>query len=122
MPKFSTWPISSERFAQIDKGTASSGTVTFDYSQGVRQKLAVGGPLSIAFINWPDSGDEGEMKIQIVNGRAGMITWPTINWMLGNGASSPIFTDMGVTLAISGSNFIWIWTSDGGTTLYGAAM
>lgn len=121
MTRFSTWPIPSERHLQIDKGSVGTGTVTFDVSAAVRQKLTVTGSLEIAFSNWATTGNESEIKLQIVNGRAGTITWPSVNWLIGNGASSTTFSDMGVTLAISGSNFVWIWTSDGGTTLYGTA-
>lgn len=122
MPKFSTWPISTEIFAQHDNGSIGDGkTVIIDFSVAAKHKLLISGPAVIEFTGWPQSGNDAEMKIQIINGRSGAITWPKINWMLGNGASSTTFEDLGVTLQSSGSNFIWVWTSDHGATLYGAA-
>jgi hypothetical protein len=105
----------------VDKGNQSAGTQTFDVSQGPKHKLQLSGNLTIAFSNWPASGTYGEIEIRLIN--AGThITWPTINWALGNGGFSTTFTDMGVTFLNAGSNFALIWSDDGGATLYGSAI
>lgn len=108
----------------FDKGTVSSGTVTFNATLWSKYKLTVGGALTIAFSNWwPGSQSYSEVQIQLVNGGAFAITWPsTINWMKGDGTSSTTFSSMGVTLQASGSNFVTVWSPDGGTTFYGTAM
>lgn len=111
-------PIST----QTDKGSVGSGTVTFDTSVSSKQKLTVTGSLTIAFSNWPASGTYGECEIQLVNGGLGTITFPTINWFVGDGRTSTTFSAMSVTLASSGTNTLVVWTQDGGTTLYGKAM
>jgi hypothetical protein len=107
---------------QTDKGTVTSGTSTFDASVAAEQRLQVGGNLTIAYSNWPASGTYGEVEIQLVNGSAFTITWPTVHWMVGDGTNSTTFSAMGVTLAASGTNWVAVWTTDGGTTLYGRAV
>jgi len=114
--------LPSASLPRVDKGTVSSGTVTFDVSAATRQRLQVGGALTVAYSNWPASGNYGEIMIQLVNGGAFTVTWPTTNWMVGDGTSSTTFSAMGVTLATSGTNWVTVWTLDGGTTLYGRAM
>jgi len=104
----------------VDKGTINTGTVTFTASAGSKQKLTVGGPLTIAFTGWPVPGIYGEIEIQLVNAGVG-VTWPTVNWLVGNGASNTTFSAMGVTLVGSGSNWVVVWTTDGGTSIYGRA-
>jgi hypothetical protein len=101
-----------------DKGTVSSGTVTFSASIP-KQKLTVGGNLTIAYSSWPAA--YGEVEIQLVNGGAHTVTWPTINWVVGDGTTSTTFADMNVTLASSGTNHVMVWTWNGGTTLFGRA-
>jgi hypothetical protein len=106
---------------QVDKGSVSSGTVTFDASASMKQKLTVGGNLTAAFTGWPTSGTYAEVEIQLVNGGAFTVTWPTVNWLKGDGTSATTFSTMGVTLQSSGTNFVIVWSSDGGSTLYGSA-
>ena len=102
-----------------DKGTVSSGTVTFNYANGKRQKLTVGGALTIA-LSGGVAGEFQEMFVQIVNGGSAVITWPTVTWMVGDGSSSATFSSMGVTLRSSGSNWVYFWTD--GTTNFGKAI
>jgi hypothetical protein len=107
---------------QTDKGTVSSGTVTFDVSTDVKQKLTVGGALTIATSNWPASGNYGELEIELVNGGSAAITFDdTINWLVGDGTTSTTFGDQGVTLQSSGTNHLLLWTTDNATTIYGRA-
>lgn len=109
---------------QTDKGTQSTGgaTVTFDISAASSQKLTIAANTTVAFSNWPASGTESGVEIELVNGGSAAITWPTINWYVGDGATSTTFADTGVTLASSGTNVLTVWSSDGGTTLYGVAV
>jgi hypothetical protein len=107
--------------AEPDKGTVNSGTVNFDLVDGSNQKLTVGGDLTVTYSGWPKSGNYGEIEIELVNGGAHTITWPTVNWLKGDGTNSTTFSSMGVTLAASGTNFVVVWTTNGGTTRYGVA-
>lgn len=105
---------------EISSGTVSSGTVTFDVSVSSKQKLIVGGALSINFINWPANGVYGEVEIELVNGGVN-VTWPTINWLKGDGTNSTSFSSMGVTLNNPGTNWVIVWSTSGGATLWGKA-
>lgn len=105
---------------QTNKGTINAGTVTFDVSISSKQKVTVGGALSVAFSGWPTSGTYAEIEIQLVNGGVG-VTWPTVNWLVGDGTTNTLFSSMGVTLANPGTNFVIVWSTDGGITLYGSA-
>lgn len=113
--------IPAFKSVQTDKGSIGTGTVTFDVSVASKQKLTVTGSLAIAFSNWPSSGTYGEVEIQLVNGGAGTVTWPTTSWLVGDGTTSTTFSSMGVTLSASGTNTVIVWSTDGGTTLYGKA-
>lgn len=105
-----------------DKGTVSTGTVTFDISVTPKWRLQVGGALTIAITGWPASGTDGMLDLKLVNGGAFAITWPTVSWAVGDGTYSATFTDQGVTLLTSGTNFVNFWGDTGGTTVYGRAL
>lgn len=105
----------------VDKGTVTSGIVTFNWSDSTKQKLTVGGALTVAFTGWPASGRHGEMEIELVNGGAFAVTWPTVHWVFGDGTNSVVFGDMSVALQAADSNWVIIWTRNGGTTLWGKA-
>jgi hypothetical protein len=107
--------------AQTDKGSVSGGTVNFDLVDSSKQKLTVGGNLTVAYSSWPKSGTYGEIEVELVNGGAHTITWPTVNWVKGDGTRSTTFSSMGVTLNSTGTNFVVVWTNDGGATVYGSA-
>ena len=104
----------------VDKGTVGTGTVTFDVSVSSKQKLTVSGALTIAFSGWPGAGAYAQIEIELVDGGTN-VTWPTVSWMKGDGTSSTTFSSMGVTLASSGTNWVIVWSTDGGSTLYGIA-
>jgi hypothetical protein len=105
----------------VAKGSVGTGTVTFDVSAANKQSLTVTGSLTVAYSNWPASGTYGEVEVQLTNGGSATITWPTVSWLKGDGTNSTTFSTMGVTLYTSGVNFVIVWSTDGGTTLYGRA-
>jgi len=111
--------LKNSAFVYVDKGTVSSGTVTFDYSAGSNQRLQVGGALTLATSTWPNSGNMGELVIELVNGASATLTWPTINWIKSDGTTTTTFSSNGVTLQTSGTDFVILWTRDGGSTIYG---
>jgi hypothetical protein len=104
-----------------DKGSVSSGTVTFSAAVDGKQKLTVTGSLTIAFSNWASTGHYSEVEVMLVNGGSATVTHATVNWAVGDGTTSTTFSDTGITLASSGTNHLIVWTTDGGTTLYGVA-
>lgn len=102
-----------------DKGNSGTTTQTLDYSVAQEQKITVTGAFTIATSNWPSAGNLGEMLIKLVNGAAFAITWPTINWVKADGSTTTTFSANGVTLQTSGTDFVMLWSDDGGTTIYG---
>jgi hypothetical protein len=110
--------IPAVQSAQTDKGNSGTGTITFDLSVASQQKVTSTGNFTVATSNWPASGTYGELEVQLVNGGAHTITWPTINWLAGDGTYSTTFPST-VTLASSGNNVFMLWSTDGGTTVYG---
>jgi hypothetical protein len=105
---------------QVSDGTATSGTKTLDASL-YSHKLTVGGAFTFAVSNWGPTGTLSEIEIELVNGASSTITWPTVNWVKGDGTVSTTFSTMSVTLATSGTNTVMLWTTNGGTTVYGKA-
>lgn len=103
----------------LDKGTVSTGTVTFSVAAANVQRLQVGGALTIATSNWPSAGTLGQLVIKLVNGGSAAITWPTINWIKTDGTFTTVFAANGISLQAAGTDFAFIWTDDGGTTMYG---
>ena len=105
-----------------DKGNSGTTTQDYDASSRTHFKSTVTGNHSITFSNWPSTGNFGAVNIHLVNGGAFTITWPSINWFVGDGTTSTTFADTDVTLQSSGANEVVIFTIDGGTTLYGMVI
>lgn len=111
-------------FTQIDKGTVSSGTVTFTQSDGNVQRLQVGGALTIATTGWHTSGTYSDLVLQLVNAGSATVTLPTINWIKPDGTTTTTVSEYLTaiarpTLQTSGVDFMYLFTVDGGTTVYG---
>lgn len=105
----------------LDKGTVASGTVTFSVFRATKQKLTLSGALTVVFSDWAPAGTYSELEVQLVNGGLG-VTWPTsVNWLKGDGTSTTTFASSGVTLQSPGTNWILVWSTDGGATVWGRA-
>lgn len=117
--------ILDQGYKVVDKGSISSGTVTFDYSGGSVQTWTCGGAHTVATSNWPPTGNLGEMLLIGTNLAAFTITWPTISWILPAGTTSTsiatyLAANTGRTaLQSSGVDQILLWSRDAGTTIYG---
>lgn len=97
----------------------SNSTSALDYTNGSVQRWAPSGTVTFSVTNWPPSGNLGELFVQGINLGAATITWPTINWITSTGATTTTFSGNGVTLQSSGTDWMILWTRDGGTTIYG---
>jgi hypothetical protein len=99
----------------------NSGTTNaLDYANGSHQRWTPNtGAQTFSITNWPPSGNLGELLIEGVNLGAATITWPTINWVKTDGTFTTTFSQNGVTLQASGTDFVFLWTRDAGTTVYG---
>lgn len=108
--------------AFLDKGNSGTAAQTLDYTAGGHQRLAVTGAFTLSTSNWPPTGVTGFLMLELVNGAAFAVTWPTINWVKSDGSTTTAFGSNGVTLRSSGVDFILLWTRNGGTTIYGKVM
>jgi hypothetical protein len=100
----------------------STTTSALDYTNGHHQRWAPTGTPTLSITNWPASGSLGELLIEGVNLGAATITWPAISWIKADGTTTTTFSSNGVTLQASGTDFILLWTRDGGTTVYGKVV
>jgi hypothetical protein len=103
-----------------DSGTTNA----LDYTNGSHQRWAPAtGAQTLSVANWPPTGNSGELLIEGVNLGASTITWPTVNWVKPDGtfttSISTYLTAAGITLQSSGTDWVDLWTRDGGTTVYG---
>ena len=101
----------------------STTTNALDYVNGSCQRWAPNtGSQTLTISNWPPTGNLGELLIQGVNLGAATITWPTINWVKSDGTTTTTFSSNGVTLQASGTDWVYLWTRDAGTTIYGKVV
>jgi len=111
--------------AFLDKGNSGTSTQTLDYTAGSHQKITATGTFTIALSNFPPAGNLGEILLELVNGGSQTITWPTIYWIKPDGTnttsiSTYLAANTGRTaLQTSGTDFIFLWSRDAGTTTYG---
>lgn len=105
--------------AYSDNATSNALNV----ANGAHQRWAPNtGAQVLTITGWPAAGTHGELLIEGVNLGAATITWPTIQWMKSDGTFTTTFSSAGVTLQTSGTDFVLLWTRDGGTTVYGKVM
>ncbi len=113
--------LSAAGLTTLDKGTgAAASTQTFDVSAAGHQRLQVGGALTVAFTGWPSGF--GELLVELVNGGLHIVTWPTIKWLRPDGTYVTTFAGTGVVLNSADTDWVLIWTGNGGTTLFGKVM
>lgn len=102
-----------------DSGTTNA----LNFVNGQIQRWAPNtGAQTLSITNWPPSGAMGELLIQGVNLGAATITWPTINWIKSDGTTTTTFASNGVTLQASGTDWVFLWSIDSGTTIYGKVV
>lgn len=100
----------------------SNTTSALDYTNGSCQRWAPSGTVSLTLTGWAPTGNLSELLIQGINLGAATITWPTINWIKSDGTTTTTFSSNGVTLQSSGTDWVYLFTRDGGTTIYGKVI
>lgn len=123
----SGWILRDTGITFLNRGTISTGTVTFDYTSGSCQRLQVAGALTIALSNFPLSGNLGVMQLELVNAGSATVTMPVINWIKLDGtfttSISTYLSNIGRTaLQTTGTDFVMLWSRDSGTTVYGKVL
>lgn len=113
------WDFKDTGWVYFNSGTTNA----LDYTNGSHQRWAPNtGAQTLSITNWPPSGNLGELLIEGVNLGAATITWPTINWIKSDGTTTTTFSSNGVTLQTSGTDWVFLWTRDAGTTIYGKVV
>lgn len=112
---------------QIDKGTIASGTVAFTQSDGNVQRLQVGGALTIAVSGWATTGIFSDILLRLVNAGSATVTLSTINWIKPDGTLTTTFATYLTAIArpvlqTNGVDFMYLFTLDAGTTVYGKLL
>ena len=107
----------------LDKGNSGTTAQVFTYDPDLLiQQLTVTGSFTLTVAGLPTTR-AAIMRIDLVNGGAATITWgTTINWEKADGTLTTNFNLSGYTLLSSGKNFIMLWTSTPGGTLYGRVV
>jgi hypothetical protein len=109
----------------VSKGNSGTSTQTYDYSAGSVQLSTATGNHTIATSNWPPTGNHGMMLIELTNGGAFTLTWPSINWVQPSGVTTTSISTYLSTLTgraslqTSGVDQVLLWTRDAGATIYG---
>ncbi len=107
----------------MSKGSQGAGTQTFDVSAASMQGMTVTGSITIALTGWPAAGVLGELCIELVNGGAFVITWPaTVRWIRPDGTFTTDFLAAQQPLLASGTDFVFLWSRDGGSTIWGKVL
>jgi len=98
------------------------GTITvntaINLTNGNMMSATIGAALTLSFTGWPLAGYHGELLLELTNAGAYAIVWPTINWIMGDGSTTTVISSL-LPLRTSGKDFIFLWTRDAGTTIYG---
>jgi hypothetical protein len=96
--------------------TATSGTITVDYSAGHYQAISTTGSISLNFTNFPDSGAAGMIRLRIsITNTAYTLTLP-VAVSLGTTGIQGYAANV-ITFAATGTYEFGFSTTDSGTTI-----
>lgn len=102
---------------KVDLNTVSSGSVSIDHSAANYHQLEITGPVSIAFIAWPTSGQLGRIRLKlIVSSASATLTLPSaVNKGVTtiDGYASNVITFPG-----TGTYYFEFTTDDAGTSIH----
>lgn len=69
------------------------------------------------------SGELSEIFIELKNGGSNAIVWDSsVKWVLPTGDYSEIFADTNIEFSLDGTDFVYLWSTDGGTNIYGKVL
>lgn len=105
-----TRPLVKDYAMEVYAHGSITTATTIDLEDGNVHTATIGGNLTLTFSNPIASGDATSFVLELTNGGAYTITWPTsVDWA---GGTAP-------TLTASGLDILVFYTRDGGTTWHG---
>lgn len=105
-------------FSELRKDfTTVSGSQTVNYAEGHFQKLTTGGPVSISFSNWPASGKNGRMRLQVQVSNTAHTVTITDALDASIGTAIPELNGGVLTFEKTGTYVYEFESDDGGSTL-----
>lgn len=119
-----------QNIVQDNKGNSGTGTFAWGRTVSNVVKITVNGAVTLATpTGFPTSGTFGDMILELVNGGSAAVTMPSaISWVLpATGAAAASFsaymTAIGrSSLQASGTDWFYLWSTNGGTTIYGKLL
>ena len=109
-------------YTRTNLGTVN-GTITFTPGNDIYQRAQLNGATTVQFGAFPAANTLGMIFVEARNWGNVVVTFAnTVNWAQGNGSYTTSFANSGTALANSGTNWITVWSTDGGVTLYGTAI
>jgi hypothetical protein len=105
-----TRPLVKDYGMELYAHGSRNAATTIDLTNGNVQTATVTGAFTFTFSNPTASGDACSFLLELTNGGAYTVTWPTsVDW---SGGNAPVLTAAGVDLLV-------FYTRDGGTTWHG---
>lgn len=111
-----TNPVIEDYAIQSDVPT-DGATITLDYTQGPDFTFTLTQNTTLAFSNWPASGDLGKISCQVKQDSDTAKTVAVTNIDKWSGG-----TAWTMSTGLSATDELVFWTRDGGTTVYGAII
>jgi len=99
-------------------GTVTANTA-ISIEAGNIASLTIGASLTLSITDWPPTETHGEVMLEMTNGGAFAVTWPTIRWILDDGTTTTDISNLSTSLQAVGVDFVFLWSRDAGTTIYG---
>ncbi len=123
---WSNWNLLATTYPSVNNvNIDNSGNAWLSVIVGTEFLLTVTKACNIGIGSWPTvSNKQARIHLEIVNGGAFPVTWTNTitNWVKANGQITTNFSDLGLTLNTTGSNFFEFWSRDGGNTIYGVPV
>ncbi len=122
-PTWYPWYLVAETFPTVGVlSVGVGGTVFINPASGTDFQFTVDQDITFSIAGFPTSTFGQYMcrgRIEFINPGAHTITWGNVfNWIKPDGTITQNFSDLGITLNVTGSNFFEYWSRDGGTTIY----
>ena len=110
--------LSTGRNLFLDKPSSiSGGSISLSVANNEYYKLTVSTNLTVLLTDFV-VGRLGEVMIEFVNAGSYAVTFPGVVWIKGDGTYVANAAAAGITFNAGNKDFVLLFSSDGGTTIY----